>query len=428
MEGNVLVGLSGGPTPVINSTYAGIIHESFANRNRLGALFGAVNGFEGLLSEQLVNISDSMGSLNEVDEKSFLDYLSGLSGAYLGSCRKNPSEAELEQTIKAFEKYSIRTFFYIGGNDSAEALHKLAEYAEASNYEIQLIHVIKTIDNDLMHTHFCPGYPSAATFALKQTIGDSLDTAGSFGHVKLNVLMGRATGWITAATAAYNDFLPTNNIIVVPEAKLSLHDLLQAVSENYSRTSGLVVSVSEGYSTAEIEQFRQELSSLSESNGMSQQVKIYLKTVSKLSRDAFDNPSFNDSLLAEYLKARIESELGFSVRKQTMGYSPRSFPDQSQIDLEVAKAIGEYAVNVALAGESNVSVVITKDKASCKDRLFSFNTMPLESIAGKTRTLEAQYLDSGKVGVTSEFLNYIRPLIGINMNIIRALEHASPIK
>ena len=187
--GKAVIGQSGGPTAVINRSLVGFIKEAL-NQN-YDEILGAKHGLEGMLSEDFVDLS----SLSE----SQLYGIGKSPAAALGSVRKKPTEGDVEKLISIFEKHNIRNFYYIGGNDSAETAHLIKKGADSANYDMKAFHIPKTVDNDLLETDHCPGYGSAARFVAHGFQGDDADTRSLKG-IKINILMGRHAGWLTAAS------------------------------------------------------------------------------------------------------------------------------------------------------------------------------------------------------------------------------------
>ena len=188
-QGKAVIGQSGGPTAVINRSLVGFIKE--ATKSDFEEILGAKHGLEGMLNEDFVDLAN----LSEAQ----LFGIGKTPAAALGSVRKKPTESDIEKLVSIFEKQNIRNFYYIGGNDSAETANLVAEGASSIGYEMKAFHIPKTIDNDLLETDHCPGYGSAARFVAHAFQGDDADNRSLKG-IKINVLMGRHAGWLTAAS------------------------------------------------------------------------------------------------------------------------------------------------------------------------------------------------------------------------------------
>ena len=189
--GNMLIAQSGGPTAVINQSLIGAVLEAKQHK-QIKRIFGALHGIEGILNEELINLrAESAATLKVVAETP---------SSALGSVRKKPTPADCEQIFAKLQKYGVRYFFYIGGNDSAETAHIINEEAKKVGYELHCFHIPKTIDNDLRENDHTPGFASCAKFVAQAFMGDDLDNAALPG-VKINVVMGRHAGFLTAAAA-----------------------------------------------------------------------------------------------------------------------------------------------------------------------------------------------------------------------------------
>ena len=187
--GNALIGQSGGPTAVINQSLVGLI-QGCLEASPIQSIYGALRGVQGILEENLIDLG-----LEGPEE---LERVAQTPCAALRSVRMKPNEEQCARLLEVLRAHDVRYFFYIGGNDTAETAEILGRVAAAQNYELRLFHVPKTIDNDLEVTDHCPGYPSAARFVAQALMGDNEDNR-SLSGVKINVLMGRHAGWLTAA-------------------------------------------------------------------------------------------------------------------------------------------------------------------------------------------------------------------------------------
>jgi len=207
-RGNALIGQSGGPTCVINQSLVGLV-EGAVGAGSIRNVYGAVHGIQGVLEGNLIDLGR--------ESQETLEAVAATPCAALRSVRKKPTREECERVLGVFKAHDVRYFFYIGGNDSAETAHILNEIAVAEGYDVRLFHVPKTIDNDLRVTDHCPGYGSAATFVACAFMGDNQDNR-SLPGIKLDVIMGRHAGWLTAASMLarqHEDDGP--HLIYVPE-------------------------------------------------------------------------------------------------------------------------------------------------------------------------------------------------------------------
>ena len=212
-RGNALIGQSGGPTVVINQSLVGIV-EACLESDAVQHVYGALHGVKGILEEDLIDLGK--------ETRETLEVVAGTPCAALRSVRKKPTREECERVLAVLRAHDVRYFFYIGGNDSAETAHILNEIAQAEDYDVRLFHVPKTIDNDLRVTDHCPGYGSAARFVASAFMGDNQDNR-SLPGIKIDVVMGRHAGWLTAASVLarqHEDDGP--HLVYVPERNLEL--------------------------------------------------------------------------------------------------------------------------------------------------------------------------------------------------------------
>jgi 6-phosphofructokinase 1 len=381
-RGNALIGQSGGPTCVINQSLVGIVEAAKASKSIVN-VYGALHGIKGVLEGKLVDLGK--------ESKETLEAVARTPCAALRSVRKKPTREECEQALAAFEKHDVRYFFYIGGNDSAETAHVLNEIAVAQGYEVRLFHVPKTIDNDLRANDHCPGYGSAARFVALAMMGDNLDNR-SLPGIKLDVVMGRHAGWLTAASTlarVHPDDGP--HLVYVPERVFTLERFVADVERVYRQHGRCLVAVSEGVHGADGRTL-----------------------VEGREKDSHGNVQLSGSgalgdLLAEEIKQRLGAKL--RVRADTFGYLQRSFPGVvSPVDAKEARAVGRTAVRLA-TGAKHVhgSVAIRRRPGTPYE--VAFEHTQLGNVAKETRAMEAGLL-RGDNDVDPSFLDYVRPLVG----------------
>ena len=237
LVGNALVGQSGGPTCVINQSLVGIV-EACSQSAAVRSVYGALHGIQGILDEDLIDLG--------AESRDNLEKVARTPCAALRSVRKKPTREECEQVLKVLQAHDVRFFFYIGGNDSAETAHILNEIAVAEGYEVRLFHVPKTIDNDLRVTDHCPGYGSAARFVAQALMGDNQDNR-SLPGIKIDVVMGRHAGWLTAASVLARRFDDDGpHLVYVPERVFNVDAFIGDVERIYGRHGRCLVAVSEG--------------------------------------------------------------------------------------------------------------------------------------------------------------------------------------
>ena len=387
--GKAVIGQSGGPTAVINKSLVGFIKE--AVECDFDEILGAKHGLAGMMNEDFVDLSN----LSEAQ----LYGIGKTPAAALGSVRKKPTDSDIENLIAIFEKQNIRNFFYIGGNDSAETANLVSEGAKQIGYEMKAFHIPKTIDNDLRETDHCPGYGSAARFVAHAFQGDDADNR-SLGGIKINVLMGRHAGWLTAAsTLGKSTEEDGPHLVYVPEKTFNIDRFLKEVKEVYDSLGRCVVAISEGVHNEEGEYFLQtyadqtgsELAGKKDSHG-----NIQLSGSGALG-DTLTN------LVSEYID-------GARVRADTFGYLQRSFiVDISKVDAEEAERVGQHAVVASKQLESG-SVILQRqfsEKYHCDVEITE-----LRKVAKHTKDMPLEFLDTVKSYVTNEFFEYAMPLTG----------------
>ncbi len=383
LRGNALIGQSGGPTAVINQSLVGLV-EGCVQSAHIEGVYGARNGIQGVLDGRLVDLGR--------ERPEDLERVAATPCAALGSVRRKPDRETCARLLSALSEHDVRYFFYIGGNDSAEAAHLLNEVAVGEGYDVRLFHVPKTIDNDLCETDHCPGYGSAARFVAQAVAGDNEDNR-SLGGIKLDVIMGRNAGWLTASSAlarAGEDDGP--HLIYLPEVDFTWEGFLADIERVMSERGRCVVAVSEGIHDAGGE------------------------LIAKVAeQDAFGNVQLSGSgFLGDLLASKVRQHVGpkIRLRADTFGYLQRSFFGcVSEQDAREAREVGRFAVQVATSGDvPHGSLVILRDEEGGHYRP-RYGCAPLEKVARVTRSLPPELL-RGNSDVAPGFLDYVRPLAG----------------
>jgi 6-phosphofructokinase 1 len=381
-RGNALIGQSGGPTCVINQSLVGIVEAAKASKS-IERVYGALHGIKGVLEGKLIDLGK--------ESKATLEAVAKTPCAALRSVRKKPTREECEQALAQFEKHGVRYFFYVGGNDSAETAHVLNELAVAKGYDVRLFHVPKTIDNDLRVNDHCPGYGSAARFVAQAMMGDNLDNR-SLPGIKIDVVMGRHAGWLTAASVlarVHEDDGP--HLVYLPEKVFSLDAFIADVERVYQRLGRCLVAVSEGV------------------HGPDGRTLVESKE-----KDSHGNVQLSGSgalgdLLAEEIKRRLGAKL--RVRADTFGYLQRSFPGViSPVDAKEARAVGRTAVRLA-TGTKHAHGSVAILRTANTPYAVRYAHTELKNVAKETRPMEPALL-SGDNDVGPAFLDYVRPLVG----------------
>ncbi len=382
-RGNALIGQSGGPTCVINQSLVGIVEEA-KKHAAIQNIYGALYGIKGVLDEKLVDLGK--------ESQATLEAVARTPAAALRSVRKKPTREECERALAVFQKHDVRYFFYIGGNDSAETAHILNELALAQGYEIRLFHVPKTIDNDLRVTDHCPGFGSAAKFVALAFMGDNQDNR-SLPGIKLDVVMGRHAGFLTAASVLAREHRDDGpHLVYVPETTFSLDAFIGDVDRVYKQHGRCVIAVSEGIHGADGK-----------------------PVLESKERDSHGNVQLSGSgALGDFLSDEIKRRLGekLRVRADTLGYLQRSFAGVvSEVDASEARQVGRTAVRVATSGDRPHGSIVIERLSSGQDYAVRYAATELANVAKSTRGLDPSHL-RGSNDIASAFLDYVRPLVG----------------
>ncbi len=384
LKGNAIVGQSGGPTTAINATLSGVI-RGFQSAG-IGKIFGAFNGVEGMLKGTFTDLTP----LTEDD----LKLLENTPAAALGSCRKKlPKVGEgdevYEKLLSIFKKYDIRYFFYIGGNDSMDTVAKLSAYAEKCDYDMAIIGVPKTIDNDLVGTDHTPGFGSAAKY-IATTMQEMIRDCAVYNIPAVTVveIMGRDAGWLTAAAAlprAVSGVCP--DLVYLPERDFDMETFLADVRACLARHPNVVVAVSEGIRFAD--------------GG-------YVGAASQSgATDAFGHQYLAGA--GRVLERVIKNEIGCKVRSVELNLPQRCAAHlSSATDLDESVIIGQTAVKSALAGVSGHMMTVVRHPG---DYRVEVSSSPVADIANMIKKVPEAYINEAGNHVTDECLAYLLPLI-----------------
>ena len=380
---NLLVAQSGGPTAVINSSVAGIVEEALQHA-KIRGIYGAVNGILGVLREDLVDLRR--------EDPSTISKLRRTPSAALGSCRYKLSDRDYSRLYEVLTAHDIGYFICAGGNDSMDTAHKTAKLAAERKYDLKVMGVPKTVDNDLPVTDHCPGYGSVARFNAVATRDSSLDTDAIYTSdtIKIIETMGRDTGWITASTALAKETEDSGpHLIYLPERPFIQDAFLTDVKEVYGRLGRVVLSVCEG---------------LKNENGE------FVKASTKgIDTDRFGHAQLGG--VGDYLVNLISEKLKIKARYDKPGTIQRvSMQCASQVDLDEAYSVGKAALSKAIEGESDKMVTLVRKR----NNPYSSDTglVDLEKIALKTRKVPDEFINKNSNFVTKEFVDYVTPLIG----------------
>jgi 6-phosphofructokinase 1 len=385
-SGKILVAQGGGPTAVINQSMVGVTLEARRFRN-VTRIYGAMHGVRGIVNEDFIDLTQ--------ETSHNLELVAATPSSALGSTRDKPDMAYCQSIFDVLRAHEIEHFFYIGGNDSADTVRIVSEEARQAGYPLRCIHIPKTIDNDLVGNDHTPGFPSAARFVAQAFAGANLDNAALPG-VYVGVVMGRHAGFLTAASALGKKFPDDGpHLIYLPERVFELERFLADVKATYERHGRCVIAVSEGIHDASGE-------------------PVATLLAKEIERDQHGNVQLSGTgALADLLCDEIKSKLGIKrVRGDTFGYLQRSFIGcVSDVDQREAREVGEKAVQFAMWGDRDGSVAIKRTGFYSVD----YELQPLDQVAGKTRTMEDEFITPSGTDVTDAFRLYLRPLLGSGM-------------
>ncbi|MBU1177848.1 6-phosphofructokinase [Patescibacteria group bacterium] len=386
MKGNLVIGQSGGPTMVINESLVGVIKEA-SRHQQFQSIYGAHHGILGMLAGDFINLRQPS------DEK--IKLIANTPSSALGTCRYKPDEKDCKKVFEVFTKHNIKYFFYIGGNDTAETCHIINEIAKKENYELRIFHIPKTIDNDLLVNDFCPGYPSAARYVVMSFIGNDLDNQAIPG-VKIDIVMGRHAGWLTAAAAlARRSKNDGPHLIYLPERPITIKKFVKDIDDMYARHGRCLVAASEGISGSDGKPLVESLASKRDSHG-----NIHLSGSGALG-----------DLLVSYVEKHTRHK-DMRVRTDTLGYAQRSFPGvASEIDKRVARMVGKEAVGYALKGDIDGSVAISRLNKQGKP-VFETDLVELRRVARDAKEVPSKFISKSGNNVTRSFVDYLQPLVG----------------
>lgn len=389
IKGNVVIGQSGGPTAVINQSLVGVV-ETLRGKPGIDKILGAIHAVKGITNDQYIELQDI--------PQDRLDRVAATPSAALGSSRDKPDAEYCKKIFASFEKQNVRYFFYIGGNDSSDTCRIVNDLGRQNGYELRCFHVPKTIDNDLQQNDHTPGFGSAARYVACAFIGDNLDNR-SLPGIKLNVIMGRHAGFLTAASVmARQNPEDGPHLIYVPEVAFDEMKFLADVDRVYKKHGRCLIAVSEGIS----DKHHVPISArLAEAQGHT------------VERDMHGNVSLSGSgALGDFLSVHIKNNLGkkLRVRADTFGYAQRCFAGcVSPTDAEEARMAGRKAAELALMGDLDGSVAIVRK--SDEPYKVEYKRIELSDVAGKTRVLDRKFLLDDN-NIDDSFRKYLAPLVG----------------
>ena len=389
--GNMLIAQSGGPTCAINASVAGAIEEAGRHPDVIEEIYGGRNGILGVLNEDLIDLNDERAAA--------IKGLRYTPAAALGTCRykidfkKTPEKAaaDMDRLFQVFQAHNIRYFFYVGGNDSQDTSHKIHEEAVKRAWDMRVIGIPKTIDNDLPHTDHCPGYGSAIKYNALTVMEVGMDVgsmATDDGSVCIIEVMGRSAGWIAGGTVLAKRGKPANppHIILFPEIQYDVDDFVAKVKETVAAYRYCIIVVGEGIKNREGKE---------------------------IGADETKKDAFGHSVLAGAawkLKEFIEDKIQTKTRTVLLGYAQRAAAHAASLtDVAEAAACGEAAVRAAVAGQSGYMVKIIRD--SSVPYRSSTALHPLGEIANVEHFVPREWISEDGYMANEKFIEYAAPLI-----------------
>ena len=392
---NLIVGQSGGPTAVINSSLYGVVSEGIAHSDEIGEVYGMVNGIEGFLEDRILNFREALPGEQ-------LDYLKHTPGAYLGSCRYKLPES-LEDPVypllfQKFEEMNIGWFFYIGGNDSMDTVSKLSRYAAQTGSSIRVIGEPKTIDNDLVHTDHTPGYGSAAKYVASTVREITLD-ANVYEKKSITIIeiMGRHAGWLTAASALARKYKGDNPFFIyLPESAFDTEKFLKDVESAFEKNCNVVVCVSEGIHDAD--------------------GTFICEYDSSVGTDTFGHKMLAGC--GKYLENLVRDRLGVKARSVELNVSQRCSASLiSAADQKEAVSAGRFGVQAALNGETGKMVSFVRRQAEDGSYQMECGLEDVNLICNEEKEVPAEWITENGSDVSDEFIKYVTPLVQGSVNV-----------
>lgn len=389
---NMVIAQSGGPSMVINASLVGAVLAAKKAGACIGKIFGARHGIQGILNRDYIDLRKPSAKK--------LEAIALTPSSALGSCRMKPGADDCRKIFEEFKRLDVGFFFYIGGNDSADTARIIGEEAKKDGYALVVYHIPKTIDNDLRSCDHTPGFASAARFVACAVKGDDLDNR-ALGGVKIDVIMGRDAGFLTAASAlARENEGDGPHLIYLPERPFSVEGFVKDVQCAMKKYGRCVVAVSEG---------------IRDENGESIGARF-----AGGEKDSHGNVQMSGTgALGDYLARCLKEKAAVKrVRADTFGYLQRSFPGiASEVDVDEAGMAGYAAVQAALLaakGAEGVPVMGTIGIGRAKGKVYKpeFVALPAHAAAKYTKSVPGKFIAKNGHDVTKAFIDYAKPLVG----------------
>ncbi len=387
LRGACMFGQSGGPTSVINASAAGVFLQALSE-DCITKVYGAAHGIRGVLEENFYDIGQ--------EDRAELELLKTTPSSALGSVRYKLADPDKDDTdfkrlLEVFKKYDVRYFFYNGGNDSMDTCNKVSKFMQKAGYEMRVIGVPKTIDNDLWATDHCPGFGSAAKYIAVSTMEVYQDArVYDTGMITILEIMGRNAGWLTAASALASLKGMGPDLIYLPEKVFDMNQFLDRVKELYAKNNKVIVAVSEGIKDKDgryVSEYGSDLAS---------------------QRDAFGHAQMGG--LASTLAAYVKKATGAKVRGIEFSLLQRCAAHiASATDIEEAFLAGQAAVKAAVEGKTDLMVAF--ERAPGKEYKCNIKLVGLHEVANKEKKVPDEWILPDGQGVTQDYIDYALPLI-----------------
>ena len=372
---NILVAHGGGPTAVINTSLQGVV-EGARQSGKVDEIYAARFGAEGILKGDLIDLTDVPSST--------IAKLAHTPASAIGSCRRKLTDADYPTVIETLKKFHIDCFFYNGGNDSMDTCNKVNELAKKEGLDLRVIGIPKTIDNDLDITDHCPGFGSAAKFAAVGACELGLEASGLPIHVIVMEIMGRNAGWLTAASALAARVANCEVLTYLPEIPVDEEKMLSDIKAAWDKGRGLLVTVSEGVV------------------GLDGKPLATSGIV-----DGFGHVIPGGT--AQHICDQIIQKLGIKARAEKPGLMGRNDMSRiSEIDREEAYAVGKFALESAVNGESGYMVGIRANRGETYS--YELFLIPLCEVANVEKKFPLEWIVNGNA-IADEFFDYAMPLM-----------------
>ena len=389
LKKNAVIGQSGGPTTAINATLAGVI-EGCMDITSIDAVYGMKNGVEGFLREDFIDLKEIFS------DKSNFEKLSLTPAAALGSCRlKIKEEAQFEKIFEVIEKHNIGYFFYIGGNDSMDAVAKLEKYRaeKKADVDVKFIGVPKTIDNDLCVTDHTPGFGSAAKY-IACTVAEVARDCAVYTQKAVTIIeiMGRDAGWLTASAALAKELTGMGaDLIYLPEVPFDSEEFIKDVNNKLSdaKKPYVIVAVSEGIKNKDGE--------------------YAAKAAMSGAVDTFGHAYLSGT--GKYLENLVREKIGCKCRSIELNLMQRcSAHIASKTDIDESVTIGRAAAKAAAEGKSGRMMAFSRDENSPEYKI-SITDVDISKAANLVKSIPADFISKDGKNVNEKCLNYMKPLI-----------------